>query len=59
MTITDDEARAFADTFQRMTANIEIAVRGKDRVVRQTLTCLLAGGHLLLEDNPGTGKMPI
>ncbi len=56
MTITDDEARVFAETFQRMTANVEIAVRGKDRVVRQTLTCLLAGGHLLLEDNPGTGK---
>lgn len=56
MTITDDEARAFAETFHRMVTNIEVAVRGKERVIRQTLTCLIAGGHLLLEDNPGTGK---
>jgi MoxR-like ATPase len=29
---------------------------GKDREVRLALTCLLAGGHLLLEDLPGMGK---
>ena len=29
---------------------------GKDLQVRQSLTCLLAGGHLLLEDVPGVGK---
>jgi MoxR-like ATPase len=29
---------------------------GKDLQVRQALTCLLAGGHLLLEDVPGVGK---
>ena len=29
---------------------------GKDLQVRQSLTCLLAGGHLLLEDMPGVGK---
>jgi MoxR-like ATPase len=29
---------------------------GKDQQVRQALTCLLAGGHLLLEDVPGVGK---
>lgn len=29
---------------------------GKDRVVRLALTCLLARGHLLLEDLPGMGK---
>lgn len=31
-------------------------VIGKDDVVRQALTCLLAGGHLLIEDVPGVGK---
>ena len=36
--------------------NVEVAVRGKDRPVRLALTCLLSEGHLLLEDNPGTGK---
>src|SRR5476649_1038725 len=29
---------------------------GKDLQVRQALTCLLAGGHLLVEDVPGVGK---
>jgi MoxR-like ATPase len=31
-------------------------VVGKDLQVRQALTCLLAGGHLLVEDVPGVGK---
>ncbi|WP_288380243.1 MoxR family ATPase [uncultured Massilia sp.] len=31
-------------------------VIGKDQQVRLALTCLLAGGHLLLEDLPGVGK---
>jgi MoxR-like ATPase len=29
---------------------------GKELQIRQSLTCLLAGGHLLLEDLPGVGK---
>ena len=32
------------------------AVRGKDDIVRLALVALLAGGHLLVEDLPGTGK---
>lgn len=33
----------------------EIVV-GKDMQIRQALVCLLAGGHLLIEDVPGVGK---
>ncbi|WP_151447396.1 AAA family ATPase [Lacisediminimonas profundi] len=33
----------------------EIVV-GKDFQIRQALVCLLAGGHLLIEDVPGVGK---
>ena len=29
---------------------------GKHLQIRQTLTCVLAGGHLLIEDVPGVGK---
>ncbi|MEN9384800.1 MAG: hypothetical protein RL323_1943, partial [Pseudomonadota bacterium] len=29
---------------------------GKDEQVRDCVTCLLAGGHLLIEDVPGVGK---
>jgi MoxR-like ATPase len=56
MTLTPEQARWFASTFQQLVDNVEIAIRGKDRTVRLALTCLLSEGHLLLEDNPGTGK---
>ena len=31
-------------------------ILGKDREIRQSVACLLAGGHLLIEDLPGVGK---
>ena len=40
----------------RLVAAISRVLLGKEAVVRQALACLLAGGHLLLEDLPGTGK---
>ncbi|HEX7899399.1 MAG TPA: MoxR family ATPase [Planctomycetota bacterium] len=36
--------------------NIESVIIGKSDVVRLTVTCLLARGHVLLEDVPGIGK---
>ena len=35
---------------------IEKVIRGKRQQVEYVLTCLFAGGHILMEDNPGTGK---
>src|SRR5438067_8021351 len=32
------------------------AIRGKPEVVKLALVCLLARGHLLIEDVPGVGK---
>ena len=32
------------------------AIIGKDTVVCKTLMAIIAGGHILLEDNPGVGK---
>jgi MoxR-like ATPase len=31
-------------------------VRGQPEVIRRVLACLISGGHVLLEDFPGTGK---
>ncbi|HEY8722187.1 MoxR family ATPase [Pengzhenrongella sp.] len=56
MTITTDQATWFADTFEKLVANVGQAVLGKADVVRLALSCMLAEGHLLLEDAPGTGK---
>ncbi len=41
---------------KRLLDNLRTVLVGKDDVLEQTLVCLLAGGHLLLEDVPGTGK---
>ena len=36
--------------------NVERVFRGKSNIVRLTVACLIARGHLLLEDVPGVGK---
>ncbi|MBX3313682.1 MAG: MoxR family ATPase [Actinobacteria bacterium] len=56
MTITQDQAGWFGDTFANLTDNVSEAVLGKPDAVRLAVACLLSGGHLLLEDVPGTGK---
>ena len=56
MPVSSDQAQWFAGTFDQMVRNVEVAVRGKERTVRLVVTCLLSEGHVLLEDNPGTGK---
>ncbi len=50
------DAALFQERFEAMVSNIGEVIKGKDDVVRRALTCLLAEGHLLFEDNPGTGK---
>ena len=40
----------------RICANIERVMSGQTRTIQQVLAALLGGGHVLLEDNPGTGK---
>ncbi|WP_239377240.1 MoxR family ATPase [Frankia sp. Cj5] len=46
----------FAAAFQALVDNVELVVRGKTEAVSLALTCLFAGGHLLIEDVPGLGK---
>ena len=56
MSSTVDVIPRVAHDVDRLCRNIGIAIQGKADVVRQVVTCLLAEGHLLLEDVPGTGK---
>jgi MoxR-like ATPase len=44
------------ESIQRLTQNIGSVFLGKEELVKLAVTCLLAGGHLLLEDVPGVGK---
>lgn len=41
---------------QQLTDNIETVIKGKRNQIKFVLTALLAKGHILMEDNPGTGK---
>ena len=41
---------------QKLADNISKAVRGKDEQIKLVCAAMFAGGHVLLEDVPGTGK---
>ncbi|WP_438447181.1 AAA family ATPase [Gorillibacterium sp. sgz5001074] len=44
------------DLGRRVRENVKKVIVGKDEVIDQLLTAMLASGHVLLEDVPGTGK---
>lgn len=46
----------YQEKIQEVKANIQKVMVGKHHVIDLVLTALLAGGHVLLEDVPGTGK---
>ncbi len=43
-------------SLHRVTQNIEHIILGKQNQIHLAITCLLANGHLLIEDLPGVGK---
>src|SRR5476649_1417477 len=47
---------AAKQSVDRLRASMRVTIKGKDDVIEQVLTCLVAGGHLLIEDLPGVGK---
>ena len=50
------EYTQIAPLAQKLTENISQVIVGKEQQIELILTSLLAGGHVLLEDVPGTGK---
>ncbi len=42
--------------YTRIAANIQSVIRGQPATVRKVVAAFLSGGHVLLEDYPGTGK---
>lgn len=43
-------------SIQQLIGQMERVIRGKRGQIELVVTSLLAGGHILMEDNPGTGK---
>ncbi len=56
MTISTEQAQWYAETFAVLADNVEQAIIGKRHVIELVLATTLTGGHVLLEDVPGTGK---
>ncbi len=46
----------FATLFEAISSNMARVVHGKREAIELAVTCLLAEGHLLIEDVPGVGK---
>ena len=42
--------------YQKLSDNIEKVIKGQKKTIRKLLACFFSGGHVLLEDVPGTGK---
>src|SRR3954470_6752465 len=55
-TLTGPEVQAVTSFAKRIGDNISRAVQVRDEVLHNVLVCLLAEGHLLVEDYPGVGK---
>jgi MoxR-like ATPase len=52
-TITPTAAR---EIYQKISKNISLVMQGQALATRKLLAALASGGHVLLEDYPGTGK---
>ena len=50
------QVRDFQQSFNALVENVSKVVIGKTIPIKQCVTALMVGGHILLEDNPGTGK---
>ena len=51
-----DVTRAPHDRLARLKENLTAVIRGKSEAIDQLLVAMLADGHVLIEDVPGTGK---
>ncbi len=50
------ETQTGSGKIQGLISQMETVIKGKRLQIEQVITCLLAQGHILMEDNPGTGK---
>src|SRR6185436_19618102 len=55
-TRTSNPNMSSAHTIRAIQDNIALVIKGKTHVIEMAVVCLLARGHLLIEDVPGVGK---
>ena len=54
--MTDSSSQSARQVYQKIAANIAQVIQGQAGATRMLLAALASGGHVLLEDFPGTGK---
>jgi MoxR-like ATPase len=52
----DSDLESDGGAIRRLEENVALVIRGKREVIRLATVCLLARGHVLIEDVPGVGK---
>ena len=50
------QAEQFREKYQKIKSEVQKVIVGHDEIVHGVLTCLMIGGHCLLEGAPGLGK---
>jgi MoxR-like ATPase len=53
---TAERTQTFAELFDSVVTNVSNVIQGKTDVIRLVVLALVAEGHVLIEDAPGTGK---
>jgi MoxR-like ATPase len=56
MPVTQQQADWFAAALLQLVDNVDQAILGKRETIKLVVVAMLTGGHVLLEDVPGTGK---
>lgn len=54
--MTDEIIQSSSETMKKIAENIEKVMKGQSAAIRKLLVAFASGGHVLLEDFPGTGK---
>jgi MoxR-like ATPase len=54
--VAERTTATFADFFEAIVDNVSLVIQGKESAIRLALVCMVAEGHLLIEDVPGVGK---
>ena len=54
--MTSQSSDSAREILQRIIANVETVILGQKSAIEKSLLAMLSGGHVLLEDYPGTGK---
>jgi MoxR-like ATPase len=52
----ETQRKSGQEIYQRISDNIQKVIKGQSLAIRKLLAAFASGGHILLEDYPGTGK---